>query len=260
MSSFVSIQEDFQNYLLNGNPSIFHHIAEPPSSSKETRLDIYYTGYRLRLQEALASDYSGLRSVMGDDDFYTLCNDYIQNHPSSFRSIRWFGDQIPHFLRNYRFTQDKPYLAELADFEWTSTLVFDAADSPILTVDDLINIAPETWGFLRFHAHPSLHRLQTMWNIIPIWTHLNDQTTPPELACSSTPTTWVLWRKNLSNHYISLSEIEAAALNVLLIHEPFGTLCQELCHWFPEDEVSLQAASFLKSWILKGFFRSFSLD
>jgi len=260
MTTFLSIQEDFQNYLLKGDPSIFPHISDPIMGTKETRISIYYTAYRLRLQEALATHYPILHRYMGDEDFYRVCAYYIQAHPSSFRSIRWFGAQMPHLLRTHELTREKPYLAELADFEWTSTLVFDGADSPVLAVEDLLNVPPEAWELLRFDAHPSLYRLHLTWNVIPLWEHVSNQSTLPTLERSPTPITWVLWRKNLTNHYMSLSAIEASALNVLLTHNTFSILCQELCHWLPEDDVGLQAASFLKGWILRGFFSSCSLD
>jgi hypothetical protein len=153
MSSFSSIQEDFQNYLLKGQPSLSSHIADPISGSKETRLHIYYSAYHLRLQEALAAHYPMLHRYMGDEDFSILCMDYIRTYPSSFRSIRWFGAQFPQFLRTHERTLPMPYFAELADFEWISTLVFDAEEASLLTAEDLITIPPEAWGFLRFSLH-----------------------------------------------------------------------------------------------------------
>jgi hypothetical protein len=260
MSTLERVHESFQNHLLNRDISIHEHILQPTIGTKDQRLDIYYKAYRLRIQEALSAHYPMLLQYLGQDSFSALCEDYITTYPSAFRSICCVGHNMPCFLKTYPLTQDKPYLSELAVFEWTLTRVFEAKESLVLQVSDFLDLSPQSWEVLCLHPHPSLHCLTFFWNAIPLWKDLHDKRKPLAPHDQPRPTTWVVWRKNFISYFISLSEAETAAFSILLSRQTFGTVCQELCSYFPENEVGMYAAKFLKKWVSEGFFTSFSLE
>src|SRR6185437_11837642 len=136
--------------------------------SVKTRLGIYADAYESRLVEALSDHYSALYRYLGTEEFYILAQAYIKEYPSTYRSIRWYGDKVASFLiRNY--PNQFPYLAELAEFEWVMTVAFDAPDEIAVVVADMLQLAPEDWAGLQFKMCASLHRMNFFWNIPPVW-------------------------------------------------------------------------------------------
>lgn len=247
-----SLQDQLQNFLLHGDPAIQDHVIGTTNVSVEKRLAIYQNAYRSRLIDSLATTYPMLNLYLGDDVFADICDDYLAEHPSTYRSIRWFGDQLSTFLIKHPDCGSFPVLAELAQFEWMMTLVFDAADADCLQLEDIASIAPDAWETMRFQAHPSASLLTMHWNTVSIWQALSDETTPAEPEESPAPITWILWRHDLLNQFCSLSADEAWAIHALLTGATFGEICEGLCQWIDEENAALHAASLLKGWITAG--------
>ncbi len=251
MKNLLPLQNKFQDYLLNLRDDFKKDIVGTERVSTETRLGIYRDAYRIRLHDALAANFPILKIYLGDEQFEELAFDYLAEYPSHFRSIRWFGDHLSPFLSQQEKYKAFPFLSELAQFEWTQTLVFDAKNSEILQLEELGLIPPESWGSMTFELHPSVHRLTFSWNVPPIWQALSDETTPPE-PIQTPNTAWILWRQELVTHFCSLSEEEAFGLDALMKGNSFEKICEGLCQWVEEDQAAMKAASLLKGWILAG--------
>lgn len=252
MSRLLTIQNQFQNYLLNDEANFKNLIISTEKVSAETRLAIYHNAYRLRLIEALESNYPVLNMYLGTDIFEKIASEYIDQYPSYYRSIRWFGDCLATFLNGHQEYQSFPYLSELAAFEWMQTLVFDAADSAILQIEEMTKIPPASWMTMRLRPHPSLHKINLSWNIVAIWQAITENETLPEPVESSSPVPWILWRRDFMNRFSSLPEDESWALDMILKDCSFGEICEGLCQWVSEDEAGPHAAALLKVWIQSG--------
>src|ERR1700722_154287 len=98
MNDLIHLQMKFQQYLMQSNYAIENDIEETKRDPTKTRLEIYNNAYHLRLIEALSSNFPILQKSLGFDQFQELAQLYIHAHPSTFRSIRWFGDKLENFL------------------------------------------------------------------------------------------------------------------------------------------------------------------
>lgn len=243
------MQKAFQNYLLNNKTTIHTAIKATPQVSVQQRLDIYLDAYHSRLQDCLTANFPMLSTYLGFEQFYLLAQNFIRTHPSTYRSVRWFGDCFADFLKY----NGEECLAELAEFEWKMTLAFDAADDELIDVDSMAAIPAETWPSLRFVAHASVQRLDCHWNIIAIWQALITEQTPPKPKKYKAIHSVVIWRQNYINYFDSLTKAEAWAFDALISGMTFGELCEGLCDWFDEETVGMQAAFMLKKWIQAGF-------
>jgi hypothetical protein len=252
MTELTRVQEQFQKFIFSGQSEINKSIVQTERVSVDTRLAIYRDAYKLRLIESLTTTFPAVHAYLGTEAFQEVCTNYIAAHPSSYRSIRWFGDVLAEFLRNY-YEKKYSFLAELADFEWKMTLAFDAKDTQVLHIADMANVSPESWVGMQFILHPSIQRVNYFWNAIPLWqTLINDQELP-ELQSASIATSWILWRSpDYIIQFYSLSEEEAWAIDALIQGLSFGQLCEGLCQWINAEEVGLRAASYLKNWIQNG--------
>lgn len=251
MKSLSKIQKDFQNYLLYSQTELHQDIVETPNLPKETRLNIYRNAYQARLTEALSNNFPNLNKYLGCDHLQQLALAYMQAYPSTYRSIRWFGDKLVAFIYE-QYPEEHHYLAELAAFEWAMTLAFDAEDATICRLEDLAAVPADAWANLRFKLHPSVQRMHFFWNIIPIWEALEHNQTPTDPQKEALSTPWLLWRQHYLNRFYALAEDEAFAMDALAQGEPFAAICEGLCQWHDEEQVGIQAASFLKNWIMAG--------
>lgn len=259
MSTFIQLQNQFQSYLLNDSDDFSNEVIGTKKASKEVRLEIYKNSYKLRLQEALGESYSALRRYLGSNPFDKLCVEYIHQFPSSFRSIRWYGDQLPLFLKSHKKYIKMPHLSELALLEWKSALVFDAANAPVLQLADMATLTPDLWPNVKFKIHPTVQRIDLFSNTVPIWEALCDDKEPPALMNHSKPIAWVLWRESLISKFVSIPEDEACALDAILSNKTFSEMCEKLCEFVSEKDAGNRAASLLKGWITTGLIESIIL-
>jgi hypothetical protein len=167
------LQEDFQGYLLTLDVRMYPHVLGSAQVSVEERLAIYANAYRLRLLEALGTDYPGLHAILGDDEFDAMGRAYIAAHPSPYFSLRWFGDRMSDFLSITAPYSKYPVFSEMAAFEWAKSDAFDAADSEVAGIHDMAAIPPDAWPGLRFVPHPSLRRLDLRWNVPLAWKEID---------------------------------------------------------------------------------------
>ena len=246
------LQENFQGYLLTPDARMHPHVHGGAQVSADERLAIYANAYRLRLLESLGTDYPGLHTVLGDDDFDAMGRAYIAAHPSAHFSLRWFGSRMSEFLKTTEPYSRYPVFTEMAAFEWAKSDAFDAADSAVASISDMAAIPPDAWPGLRFIPHPSLRRLGLRWNVPTVWKEIDAGREPPELEESDYPIAWLVWRQNLLTYFRSLNVDEAWALDALQRGETFAAICDGLTEWIDAQNVAVHAAGLLKQWLTDG--------
>ena len=249
MTQLAGMQQAFQEYILRDAAGMSERIEGNERVDPERRLRIYYDAYRLRLVEVLGSDYEAVRAVLGADAFNGACRAYIEATPSIYRNVRWYGASFPEFLRRTQPWAQQPIAHEVALFEWTLTMAFDAADDPVVRFEDLARLPPEAWPALGFVLHPSAQRVELRTNA-PVFRKASDAGEPmPEAVIAEQPRPWLIWRKELSPCFRSLSEAEAWALAALEEGANFTALCEGLCRWFDPEQAAPQAAALLRQWV-----------
>ena len=95
--------------------------------SASGRARIYSDMYLFRLVDALREDYPLLARLLGDEEFFSLCADYVRAHPSRHPSLARLGWALPGFLRDR--AAPRADLSDLAALEWARAEAFVAADA-----------------------------------------------------------------------------------------------------------------------------------
>ncbi len=254
------LQEQLQSHLLHGDTRIVRRIVDTPRVNVRTRLAIYSDAYRLRLLESLRVDFPALHTLAGDAEFERIGRAYIDAHPSGHFSIRYFGQQLAVFLRRDDRWQALPVFAEMAAFEWALGLSFDAFDSPLIGVEDMGAIPPEAWAHMRLGLHPSLQRLDLVWNAPGLWKAIDEEQPPQPPVAADYPLAWIIWRRDLRSFFRSTPVDEAWAIDVLRQGHSFAAMCEGLCEWIDETRVAAQAALYLRRWVQDGLVVRIELD
>ncbi len=245
-SSLQTLQEEFQAYVLQQPSHVGQRIVDDARLGASVRLAIYADAYRLRLLEALGTDFPALHRLAGDEKFARLGRDYIDAHPSLHFSVRYFGQGLSDFLT----ARDEPLLADMAALEWALAHAFDAADDPMLSEQELAGLPAGAWPGMRLRFHDSVQRCEFTWNVTDIWSANDKSVALPSAAAA--PASFLIWRQDLQCYFRKLPTAEAAMLDTLLAGQDFSAACERLCVSIAPEEVGLHAASLLKTWIAGG--------
>ena len=241
-----------QRQLLGEDSGVTAAIVDAPPLPAADRLAIYRNAYQVRLIDALHETYPILHGLLGDEAWVEMGQAYVAAHPSVFRSIRWYGRQLPEYLAASAPFSEAPILAEVALLEWTLAEVFDAADAPPLARSALSAVEPSAWGSITLEFHPSLRRLSLSWNTAAVWKAMSQDETPPRPEIGLAPKPWLLWRQNLQNYFRSMTAVESAALDSARRGRNFAELCEDLSALLPQEEIPAAAASLLGAWADSG--------
>jgi hypothetical protein len=252
MTRLTQVQDAFQDYLLRGATDIERHVVGTERVPIETRLRLYGGAYGARLTEALQTNFPALAQLLGESDFEELAVAYIRSHDSSFPSIRYYGHELQEFLTREPAYAEIPLLAELACWEWAMTETFDAADAQPVEAEAMSQVPPDQWAQLRFEWHPSIRRVQLLWNVPQLWKAITKETERPEPSVSAEAGQWLLWRRDLETYFRSMSSSEATAMDAARDGSSFGELCDRLCQWEGEAAAPAKAAEWLRDWLQSG--------
>jgi hypothetical protein len=250
MSDLRNLQRRFQNYLIGISDEIETDIISTPGALAEHRLGAYYNAYRIRLIDALAVDFLAVHKYLGEQAFENLALEYLQAHPSTQPSVRWFGKDLATYIDSNYAHEESEFLSELANFEWNKGLIFDAVDeTSLFSLDDMALVPPTAWPDIRITFKPAIRYLDLYWNVCPCYMALEKGNPLPEKMRNEYPQRWLVWRKNKDPHWRSLDVHEAWVLESAQKGENFAAICEGLLEWVTEDQVAITAAGFLKQWI-----------
>jgi hypothetical protein len=112
------------------------------------RLEIYQGMYPLRMEEALASDFPGLKHFLGDHAFFHLVTAYTEAHPSRSFTLNPLGEHLAAFVATAPVPRPA-FCAELARLERTIAEMFDAPETPALGEEAITQVPAEAWETAR---------------------------------------------------------------------------------------------------------------
>lgn len=270
------VQADFQDYIIAPCYGDFEkiktrmlaHTNNQYGLDSESRLEIYYDMYRLRLQDVLYTDYPKLVGIMGEEQFTRAFLHYLLKFPSTHYSVRPFGEKLADFLNNFEpFCLNLAY-AEMAKFEWALSLTYDAADAQHIDFEDLKNLSPEEWIDLKFSLHPSVSLLTFEYNIVSVWKTLDAQKILPEqddesvlerypddiepeslLSSCSSKEIWIVWRKDFATKFLQLNSEQYMMLEAINLGLSFSEVCEQLIKIMAPESVPNFVMQHLVEWL-----------
>ena len=139
------------------------------------RLEIYHAMYPLRMEEALSSDYPGLKHFLGDHAFLRLATEYVQAHPSRSFTLTPLGRHLPDYLAQAR-VRKREFCRDLARLERALAEVFDAEETPALDEAAIAAVPAEAWERARLRTIPAFRLLALRYPASAYLDSLGDET------------------------------------------------------------------------------------
>lgn len=253
MTGLAELQADFQAYLLDRPNRMTGRVNDTAKAEAGLLLQVYRHAYVARLIEALGEDFEVLRQSVGDRSFAELGETYAAACPSRHYSLGQFGYGLADFLSSTAPWSARPYLGELARFEWALRRAFDAPDATPIVVTTLADMPGEAWPGLTFRLIPSFRRLDLGWTVPQAWQAVtSDAEAVPPPQPTEGMVAWAIWRPELTTEFRSLEADEAEMLDGLARGESFAGLCEMLCRWHDPSAAPARAAGLLRGWIEQG--------
>jgi Uncharacterized protein conserved in bacteria (DUF2063). len=259
MNQLRELQQRMLQAVLADKSPPLRELRDDARADAATRLAIYRNGYRIRLRNALATEFPGLGVMLGRR-FDGLLNRYVEAHPSGHYNIRWHGAGVAAFLEYGLPWRDRPALADMARLDWAISTCFDAADEPVLTAADLAVVAADAWVNLRLLPQNHLQILSTHHNIEDFRRAADRNDKRPRLRRHDEPRHLLVWRQSLAVRYRAIEMDELSALNGAIRGERFAVLCELAAeHHGPADALP-RMAGFLHQWLVDGLISRGLLD
>lgn len=219
--------------------------------SAVARVSIYADMYFLRILDSLKEDFPSLLCRLGEKKFDQLISDYLVTYPSSYWTLRNVGQDLPRFLGEKdtkKYRQGRPYLKDLAQFEWALVEAFDAPDEKPVTETILATIPPDQWLQLQLGLVPSCSLHQFQWPVDQLFEakKRNNKIAPAK-------TFIIVWRKDLKVFYKKLEAGKFDFLNSFRKKLSFGDVCEGL-NKKQDLKISSKIAQQLKHWVEEGVF------
>jgi len=250
MSHLRAMQLQLAEAMLAGSVPLPGSLRGDDKGDEASRLAVYQQGYRIRLREALATEFPGLALLAGRR-FSSLLDDYVTAQPSTHFNIRWHGDGLARFLAHTSPWCERPELVEMAQLDWAISTAFDAADHASVSASDLAGIAPEAWAALRLHPLAHARLLRCTCNIDAFRRAADRHGPRPALRRWRHPRHLLVWRPALEVHYRQVAPGELPALLGTLNGETFALLCERLAERHGAEALPRMAA-LLVQWLDEG--------
>lgn len=218
MKTIITTRGDLKQKLQQAEEKFNLNIGDAVEAkrgvSAERRMDIYATGYVLRLLDCMKCDFPGLQAFMGEDLFDVFAKAYIVSLPSQSWSLYNLTERFPAFLRttepenknNNEQQRDLIELpAEIATFERTraelsiakGTEGENSHDQPEADITDYL------LGHTIIQASPTLRLLKQKFPLIDFLNELVKANNP---ALPERKTTYVAFSRK--DYRIQITELE----------------------------------------------------
>ncbi len=251
MTDLQTLQQHMLQAMLANAPPRVRELRGDDTADIASRLAVYRNGYRIRLRDALATEYAGL-GLMAGPRFSHLLDGYVAAHPSEHYNIRWHGAGLPAYLEHALPWRDKPELADMARVDWAISTVFDAADESVLSAPDLAAVPAEAWAELRLTPQSHLQILTSPYNVDAFRRAADRGLKRPRLRRLGKPRHMLIWRQSLEVRYRLIQADECAALAGAMRGEAFSQLCEHLGEHNGQLAALPRMAALLSQWLDEG--------
>jgi len=204
-----SFQNQFVEFINQGTKfdDLSHSIIPAGKLSNPFEaLEVHKKGYFARLTEALGETYEGTWFAMGDDMFFNICEEFINENKSNKYNLSDYGKNFPQFLEQRRDMIAIPFIQDMAKFDWMFKELFHTKQHAPASIDELQRI--ETEPNLSLEIEDSVRLFSSRFSIYKIWNHRNDTSEESLNINYESPENLLLYKKNNEIFVKELSEIQ----------------------------------------------------
>ncbi|EQA43932.1 PF09836 family protein [Leptospira broomii serovar Hurstbridge str. 5399] len=162
-----TFRELFASVILTSNSKnpLRKEILPAAQLNEVSALEIYSSGYIVRLTEALGEIFETVWRVLGDEEFFNVSETFLRGVPSISYNLSDYGKGFPAFL-DRKFPKIE-FLRELAEFEYLFAQLFHRPAGS--TIDPKNSLEGKDPGDLRLIFSDSAFFLKNNFPVYELW-------------------------------------------------------------------------------------------
>ncbi|MCB0417462.1 MAG: putative DNA-binding domain-containing protein [Bdellovibrionaceae bacterium] len=184
------------------------------------RLGVYRDMYRVRMSESLQMDYGLLQSVVGEEEFESLCWRYLKDFPSTSYTLNDLGRNFADFLEIQ--ADLPPYVGEIARLEYAIVRSFDAFDPTPADWVELSALPLETLCQKSLRPLPSFVGERFNYNLNSLYDAYVDETLSPGIVPQEQVCNLLFFRENFQVRRLSVEDLSWKLYQGLRESRDFG--------------------------------------
>ena len=248
-----SLLDGFHHAILDKDPSqTVAAIKVNPRISPQQQIAIYIDGYRLRLIEAIRSDYPALLLYLGENIFDDLALKYIESTPPNHFNLDRYPHGLAAIIRDY--TNDD-FATDLAELEAAIAKVFMLEESDSLSTDTLIGTTPEQLAEMVLKPRTASCLLHLRYQADTYMSDMREGHMPLKPAAEARALYLVRHDNEVKRHVLSIPEylILSQLCEGITVDAALESVAKQHPDLIPEFVNVLQNSFGL--WIANGFFQ-----
>ena len=224
------------------------------------RLEIYQGMYLMRMEEALESDYPGLKHFLGERRFFELVRDYVQVHPSRSYTLNRLGDFFPEFVGSAASRLPRrAFCHDLARLELAAAQVFDAEETETLSAEAVAAVPAEAWASARLHPIAAFRVLDLRYPANDYLQSVRDENHDhPQLRARASYV--AVYRRHYVVRYLDLGRAAHELLAALTAGIPLGDAVASVIAKGRRRATADDLFQWFRQWVAAGMFRAVSLQ
>ena|SRR5437868_70363 len=240
-----NVQDEFAELIQSENA--YSTLITPTEN-----IIIYQNNIQSNLMRTLYDIYKMIVILVGDDFFRQMAKEYIHQYPSLSGNLHDFGEYFGDFLAEYEPANDLPYLAEVADFEWTCHVLHFASDANKLDIKQLESIPPDQFQALHFYLHPASSLMQFEYPILRI-IDLCNGVSEEEINMNEGGVNLLVIRRELEIMLVTLTDAEFTFLCAISANATLGDALDETLADYPDFLLDEHLPGWIEDKTIVGF-------
>lgn len=234
---FRFFESDFLSYMSEGAlPEDMLKILRPIKNLKLIDcLEVYSHARVTRLCDTLYENYSACAKVIGDDDFFKICENYVETNSSCSYNLEDYGDTFPSFLRKQSISEDFPFLGDLADFELKFKEVFHAKHEAYDAQSELAKFSDISQ--LRIGLQATVALLTSAYRIKEIWDLRSSQENEIDWEPLEAPSFLLLYRSSARLYVKELQPMTYEMMSMIEAGNSIGDIMEDISQRFEQPDL-----------------------
>ncbi|MEQ9517924.1 MAG: DNA-binding domain-containing protein [Parvibaculum sp.] len=154
---------------VNGAPADGLNTGDDRGIPLERRMDVYRNNVHASLIDALASAFSVVQKLVGEEFFRAMAREFLRMHMPRSRTLIGFGEEFPAFLDDFPPVATLAYLGDVARLECAWLRSYHAGNEGALGPQDFADVPEREMDGLVLTLHPGVQLFSSDFPVWSIW-------------------------------------------------------------------------------------------
>ena len=139
----ADLQSAYRGYLISGDSAPLAPAIVADSFDGAERLAIYRNNFLISLGEALKANFPVTLQLLGVAFFEQAARRFVLAQPPRRPCLFEYGAGFADYLRDLPHLATRPYIVDVARFEFARIAAYNAPIEPAVTPEALVGLSPE---------------------------------------------------------------------------------------------------------------------